>query len=139
VAYLKQKGYELHERRTRTPIYLVGSVSVWLCFLVLTVLKAPLVLIAGLAAISVWLPLQLIVNSYVTKVSSHAAVVAGCALGLLLLGKLDNLWLLSLVSLIVFTTVWARVVTKNHTILQVVVGLLTGSIPILIVFPMMLR
>jgi len=138
VAYLKRQGKEVYERRTRDPLYLMAWFSVLACLLVLVVLSAPRVLLACIAALAVWLPLQLVINSFVTKVSTHAAVVAGCTMGLVLLGKLDNLWLVLLVLVSIFATAWARVVTKNHTVPQVVMGLLTGSLPVLIVFPLML-
>jgi hypothetical protein len=56
---------------------------------------------------------------------------------LLLLGKLNTPLLQLLMLAIVIITVWARVVTHNHTRLQVGLGLLVGALPPLLVFSVM--
>jgi membrane-associated phospholipid phosphatase len=104
----------------------------------LVVLDAPLKLVACIAALLVWLPLQLIINTHVTKVSTHTAVVTGCMMGLLLLGELNSLLLAAGAVAVVVLTLWARVVTRHHTWQQVAMGILTGAIPVLIVFPLLL-
>jgi hypothetical protein len=86
--YLKRRGRFVYQRSTRTPLYLIGWASVLVCLGVLKLLNAPVILIACLAALSVWVPLQLLINTFVTKISAHAAVAAGCYIGLLLLGRL---------------------------------------------------
>ena len=67
-----------------------------------------------------------------------AAVVAGCGMGLLFLGRLDNIFLLAFTLVIVIVTVWSRVVTKNHTVTQVLMGLLVGGGSVVLVFPLLL-
>ena len=96
-------------------------------------------LIASLTALAVWLPFQLVINTFVTKVSAHTAVMAGCYSGLLFLGRLDSWELRIGVLLLVLAVVWARVVTKNHTATQVIMGLVVGVLPVLVVFPLMLN
>lgn len=108
------------------------------CLGALIALQAPRILIAGLTVLIIWLPAQILVNRYVTKVSAHAAVLAGCMTGLLLIGKLNHPIVLALVLLVTIITMWSRVVTKNHTAAQVVMGFLLGALPVLIVFPLML-
>ena len=81
----------------------------------------------------------MVINTYVTKVSTHVAVAAGCATGLLLLGKLDSLLLQLAALTIVGLIIWARVTTRNHTVAQVLLGLLVGTGSVLGVFPLLLR
>ncbi len=139
VVLMQRRGRHVYERRTRGPLYLTGWLSVLLCLVVLILLEAPRVLIACLIALVVWIPLQLTINTYVTKVSSHAAVLAGCAMGLLLLGKLDSIGLQLAVLAIVLATSWSRIATRNHTLSQVVLGLVVGCLPVLVIFPLFLR
>lgn len=138
-AILKRQERYLYQRKTRTPIYLTFWVSLLICLVILATLSAPVRLVACIVALVLWLPLQLVINTYITKVSTHSAVVAGCMTGLLLLGRLNHPLLLLLALAAVILTLWARVVTRNHTPQQVVMGLLTGIIPVLLVFPLMLR
>lgn len=136
--YLERRKKYLYQRKSRGPIYVTFWISLMGCLIVIQGLNAPRTLIAAILALALWVPIQMAINSYITKVSTHAAVIAGCATGLLLVGKLDNPIALLGVSAAVIATLWARVVTKNHTIPQVVMGLLVGVLPILIVFSLVL-
>ncbi|MDX2137273.1 MAG: hypothetical protein SF123_04200 [Chloroflexota bacterium] len=136
---LKHRQRHLYQRASRAPMYLVFWGSLLICLGVLIALNAPHILITCVVALMLWLPLQLAINTYVTKVSTHAAVVVACVMGLGLLGKLTHPWLLLAALLAVGLTLWARVATRNHTLTQVIVGSLTGAISVLIVFPLMLR
>ncbi|HEX2907067.1 MAG TPA: hypothetical protein VHO69_09425, partial [Phototrophicaceae bacterium] len=137
-AYLRRQQRFVYQRRTRNPLYVTGWLSCLLCLLILTGLNAPRVLMACLLALVVWIPAQWVINRYVTKISTHAAVAAGCASGLLLLGELPTLLAQLVVLALVIITIWARVVTKNHTPTQVILGLLVGSLPVFLVFPLLL-
>lgn len=138
-ALLQRRARYLYQRRTRTPVYLAFWVSLLVCLLLLVILEAPLTLTACIVALLIWLPLQLVINTWVTKVSTHAAVIVGCLTGLLLLGKLDHVLLLIGAVAAVALTLWARMVTRHHTWQQVALGSLTGALPVLIVFPILLR
>lgn len=135
---LQRRGRMTYQRRTRGTLYLVGWVCVMVCLLILKALEAPLVLIASVVTLAVWVPMQWTVNTWVTKISGHAAVAVGCFSALALLGKLALPVLFALL-VITLLTLWARVVTHNHTISQVALGVLVGLLPVLIVFPMMLQ
>ncbi|MFN8448020.1 MAG: hypothetical protein U0521_05390 [Anaerolineae bacterium] len=137
-AFFQNQGHALYKRKIRGPLYLVGWVSVLACLFVVLQFDAPRVLVACVATLAVWLPVQWMVNHWITKVSAHAAVATGCLVALVLLGKVANpvLGLILLVAVII--TLWARVVTKNHTIPQVLLGVLIGALPVLIVFPLAL-
>lgn len=134
---LRYKKY-VYQREIRGPLYLIGFLSGLACLVALIVLQAPHILIAGLTVLIVWLPAQMLINHSVTKISAHAGVIAGCLTGLFLIGKLNHPVLLTLVVLVAVVTMWSRVVTKNHTVAQVVMGFLVGALPVLIVFPLML-
>jgi len=66
------------------------------------------------------------------------AVVSGCSVALYMLGKLNHPILAMGMLIIVFLTAWARIQTKNHTLLQVILGLLTGGGVVVIIFSMLL-
>lgn len=136
---LQRKGRFVYQRQTRLPMYSVGWVSVLVCLMFLIGLSAPRVLIACLLALLVWIPFQLFINQTLTKISIHVAVISGCLTGLLVLNKLESPILKLLAIIIVVLTAWARIKTKNHTRLQVVLGAVVGCLPVLIVFPLVLR
>ncbi len=137
-AFLQFQGHQLYRRQTRGPLYLVGWLSVSVCLVVVFLFDAPRTLVACVAALVVWLPLQWAVNHWVTKVSAHGAVATGCFVALILLGKIGNVFIGLLLLLCVIITLWARVVTRNHTITQVLLGVAVGAIPVLVVFPWLL-
>jgi len=139
VTYIRRKGGELYRRRTRGPIYIFGWLCVLLCLAVISLLGAPPVLIASVGALAVWVPLQWAINTWVTKISGHAAVAAGCLATLLLAGKVSSPLSLVILLILVAITIWARVITRNHTMSQVVLGVIVGSLPVLLVFPFMLH
>jgi len=138
VTYIRRKGGELYRRRTRGPIYIFGWLCVLLCLVVISLLGAPPVLIASVAALAVWVPLQWAINTWVTKISGHAAVAAGCFTTLVILDKLE-LGLIAIAFLLVLAAIWARLVTKNHSAVQIILGVLVGTLPVLVIFPLMLR
>ena len=136
---LQRQGRYVYQRGTRRPLYVVGWLSVLGCLILLIALGAPRVLIACVLALLLWVPVQLFINQTVTKISIHTAVVSGCLTGLLVLGKLDMPLLKILAASILILTAWARMETKNHTLLQVTLGALVGCLPVLIVFPLVLH
>jgi hypothetical protein len=93
----------VYEREIRGPLYMIGLLSGLACLAALIILQAPRILIAGLTVLIVWLPAQMLVNRYVTKISAHAGVLAGCLTGLLLIGKLNHPILLALVVTVTIT------------------------------------
>jgi hypothetical protein len=128
----------LYQRSTRGPLYFIGFLSVLTCLVLLVVFNAPRILVSSLITLLIWVPTQMLINRYVTKISAHAGVVAGCATSLLLAGKLNHPLLVAFLVLIVLVTMWARVETKNHTVPQVLLGFLVGALAVLLVFPLVL-
>lgn len=137
IAFQRRRERYTYQRNSRSPFYMVAWLSVLLCLLLGWGWNAPRVLMSCLAALALWLPIQLLINHYFTKISTHTAVVAGCFTALLLLGKLNDPLLFGVSLGISLLTIWARVVTKNHTLLQVGLGFLVGAGTVLLVFPIM--
>lgn len=128
----------VYERGSRTPLYIVGWIGVVICWFVSRGLGAPDTFTAGVASIAVWAPIQFVINTFFTKASVHAALVAMSVTGLLLLGYL-NTWPALLAALIVIVAAsWARMVTRNHTLTQILLGLFTGVLAVVIVFSLSL-
>lgn len=138
IAYLRQRNRHTYERGTRKPIYIIAWVSVIVCFFIVLFFDGPREMAICMATLAVWLPLQLMVNHYITKISAHAAVASGCYMALILFNQLNSaLIIIGLVTIL--SIAWARLTTKNHTVLQVALGILVGAGSVLIVFPIMLR
>ena len=128
----------IYKRYTRGPLYLVAWISVLSCLIVILRLNAPSILVASVATLSVWVPLQWAVNTWVTKISAHAAVAAGCLTTLIVLDKAGTPLIEILLLALMILTIWSRVVTRHHTVIQVVLGIAVGTLPVLVVFPLVL-
>ena len=139
IALLQRQQRYVYQRQTRQPVYLVAWLSVVTCFVIILWLDGPEVLRVCIAALIVWLPLQLFINRHYTKISTHVAVAAGCGSGLWLLGKLDHPLLQFAVLMIIGLTMWARITTRNHTPAQVLLGLIVATGTVLVVFSFLLR
>ena len=136
--WLKRRNRFAYQRHARAPIYGVFILSVLVCLGVLVALDAPRILIACLVALLIWTPGQLLMNTFITKISIHTAVLAGCLSAVWVSGKLDHPSLLLGATTALGLTVWARIVTKHHTLPQVMLGVLVGMLPVLLVFPVLL-
>ena len=98
-------------------------------------LEGPKEMAVCMAALAIWLPLQLIINHTITKISAHTAVASGCFTALFLFDKLNPLAIIIGIFIILLIA-WARLQTKNHTMLQVVLGILVAGGSALIAFPL---
>jgi membrane-associated phospholipid phosphatase len=139
VLYLRTRGRHTYQRKTRTPLYITAWCSVVTAAVLTAAMGAPRVLTACLLTLALWLPIQLLFNTYVTKISTHAGVAAGCMTGLFALGKLPTLPLQLIALGIVVIVALARVSDRNHTLQQVTLGILVGAGSVLLVFPLVLR
>jgi hypothetical protein len=138
IAFLKRKERHSYQRSSRAPIYLTAWLSVVLALALLWFLKAPQILFICLTTLALWLPVQLGINHFFTKISTHLAVISGCVMALLLVGDLSGVVEISLGIIVIVLTAWARWVTKNHSIIQVSLGILVGSGMVLLIFPLFL-
>jgi len=137
IRYQRRQERYTYQRQSRSPLYAVGWVSVAVALALTILFDAPHVLRACLASLLVWAPLQAWINARYTKVSTHVAVVTGCVTGVLFLGHLDTPLLLIAAPGVIALTAWARIITRNHTPLQVILGVFTGAIPVLVTFPVL--
>lgn len=126
------------QRLTRTHLYVAVIISVLLCMVMIMVMNGPSRLLACYTALLIWLPVQFGINTYYTKISVHAAVTAGCGTGLLMFGVLDTWIMQALMLIIILATGWARHQTRNHTLLQIVLGWLVSSVAVVIAFTLVL-
>ncbi len=134
----KRRERYTYQRVARTPLYVSFVLSVLVCLFLIQVLDGPSRLVACFLALLIWLPVQLLINTFYTKISVHAAVTAACSTGLLWFGELDSWLLRGLVLLAVLLTGWARHRTKNHTLQQIGLGWLVGAGAVLVAFPLVL-
>lgn len=137
VLWLQSHGLSVYQRESRPLLYRVGVVSVILCVAFMVTIDAPWVVVAGGLAVMLWGVIQSFINNYITKVSVHAGLIGISFTALLYLGHLENLILLSVALIIVFSVMWARVKTRNHTISQVLIGFLNGAFCAWVVFSLL--
>lgn len=138
VFYMRRRGKHTYQRSSRTPIYVLGLITLLLCLALLVVFDGPRVLLICIVALLIWIPIQLAINNLFTKISTHMAVVSGCAMALFIMGKLNHPLLLVSILLVTILTGWARIQTKNHTKLQVILGCLVGGGVVAVVFSKLL-
>jgi len=131
----RSKRY-VFQREARTPLFVVGWIAVWVCLLLTTLLDAPDIIRIGTLVIILWTPMQFLINTYVTKASIHASLVAIAFTGLWTLGQLSHPLIFAGSVLIVVAVGWARKTTRNHTTNQVILGNLTGTLATLLAFLM---
>jgi hypothetical protein len=137
ILYFKRQQRYVYQRKTRGALYLLGWSGALVGLLVTFIFDGPQVLVACLATLLVWVPMQMTFNSYLTKVSIHVAVAVGCATALFALGTLDTVGLKIMALVVILVVTWSRIVTRNHTIMQVVLGVILGVVPVLLVFTQM--
>ena len=130
----KRSGRYVFQREARTPLYIVGWLTVIASFTIMTAFNAPTVIRTGLFVVILWTPMQFLINTFVTKASVHASLVAIAFSGLWSLGYLDHPVLFAISVVIVGSVAWARKVSRNHTVNQLILGLLTGTLATLLAF-----
>lgn len=133
IAYLRRQDRYTYQRFSRKPIYVVAWVVVLASLALIQLLDGPAILGICMATLLVWLPLQLAINQWVTKISIHMGVASGCLTALWMVGALTPVFILLCVGCLVLLG-WARIQTKNHTLGQVVLGCLVGGGSVLVVF-----
>jgi hypothetical protein len=130
----KRSNRYVFQREARTPLFIVGWLAVWVCLWLTVILDAPDVIRVGALVIIIWTPMQFLINTFVTKASIHASLVAIAFTGLWRLGILWHPFVFLGSVLIVISVGWARKTTRNHTTNQVILGNLTGTLATLLAF-----
>jgi len=133
-AYLQRQDKYTYQRLSRKPIYLVAWIDVAICLGLILIFNGPTILGICMATLLAWLPLQLGINQFFTKISIHMGVASGCFSALWVVGKQTPMLTLICITLL-FLLGWARIQTKNHTIGQVILGCVVGIGSVLLVFP----
>lgn len=123
----RQQGKHIYHREHRHVLYITFWVSMLLCSGLAMFFDTPSRLIFSLICLLIWTPMQFLVNFYFTKISGHTTVVAGIMTALWVMGEFDHLALKFLAIVIVLLTGWVRIVTGNHTLEQVILGVLVSS------------
>lgn len=134
----RRQGRYVYQRASRTPLYITFGASLLACIGLIVWQEGPRYLLACFVALWVWLPLQLAINHYYTKISVHAAVIMACSWGVVWLGHVPSgparLGLL----LVVLATGWARYTTRNHSLLQILLGYVVGLGSVTLAFVLVL-
>ena len=131
---LKQRGRFTYERGIRGEVYFTFAAVMVISISLAIVFDAPRRLLASLLSLLIWIPIQTFINSAYTKISTHTAVVSGIMAAFWIMGELDHI-LLKIGAVIAVASVgWARVVTKNHTLIQVILGIIVSVSAVLIAF-----
>jgi hypothetical protein len=137
LARLRRQGRETYQRDARHQIYLSFWVSMVLCTALGVALNAPHRLIFSQLCLVVWVPIQSLVNARYTKISIHVAVVTGIAAALVAMGDLNTLPLIGAAVVVIAAVAWARLVTGNHTRLQIALGILVSVVSVVIAYGLM--
>lgn len=119
-------------REHRPAVIVAAAVSVLIGLAVMLVFDAPRDLVALVVAMLAGLALTLAVTLWWGKVSLHTAVASGTAMTLVLI---FGPWL-HLAWLVVGLVAWSRVVLKEHTVIQTIVGFVLGALAAGVVFPL---
>jgi hypothetical protein len=109
-------------REQRPVMMIIGLASVSIGLLVMAWLDAPRELFALVAAMVAGVGVALAI-SYFWKISIHAACAAGTvAILVIVFGAAMLLW-----APVIVASCWARVIRRDHTVLQVVAGVVVGA------------
>ncbi|MFC1904698.1 phosphatase PAP2 family protein [Chloroflexota bacterium] len=116
-------------RRQRTKVYLVASVCALLGFIILSLFKAPLTLVAAFAAGLSAIVIFMVINMR-WKISVHSAFIAASITTLVIIyGRIAG------ASAVLIPLIgWSRIELKHHSLAQVVTGALLAILIVIIVF-----
>jgi hypothetical protein len=120
---------DISKREQRPVLFSVGMALAISYFIFLFLFHAPLVLIVGTMAIILGLIILAIVNTF-TKASGHLAVFSAFLTFLVLVEG----WEFLIGFLLLPVLAWARIKTKNHTVLQTILGTLVGTLTTLAIY-----
>jgi len=118
---LRRREYsdaDVSVREQRYGFYLFGAGCLVFCYAALRWLKAPAVLMAGFHAALLATAAAILANRFWTKVSIHAGVMAGVTAAV----AHYSLPLALLPGVGTLLVTWARLVLKQHTLLQALAG-----------------
>jgi membrane-associated phospholipid phosphatase len=129
---LKRQGKHTYQREARHQIYVAFWGSMVVCVGLGVALDAPHRLVFSLLCLCLWVPSQYVINARYTKISVHVAVITGIAFALIVMGDLNTVLLVSGALVAVLATAWARMVTGNHSLMQVALGMAVSVLSVLL-------
>ncbi|MGA2967607.1 MAG: hypothetical protein ABSD69_00325 [Candidatus Levyibacteriota bacterium] len=121
--------FDISRREQRPLLFSIGMVLTLIYFAALFLFHAPGILIIGTIAIILGLIVLGVVNMF-TKASAHMAVLSALLTSLLIAEGWKALFGILLLPLLA----WARIKTRNHTLLQTALGTLLGVATILALY-----
>jgi hypothetical protein len=120
---------DVSRREQRPLLFLIGMVLTLIYFAALFLFHAPQILVIGTIAIISGIIVLGVVNMF-TKASAHLAVLSAILTFLLIAEG----WKILFGFLLLPLLAWARIKTRNHTLLQTILGTLLGAITILVLY-----
>ncbi len=131
--YLKYQGWSHHhlgQRERRMIPYVISILCYFFCFYLMNILHVPHFVSSVLVAALLIQIICAIINVW-WKVSTHTAAIGGVAGALIAYAHLfffNPVWWLCLVLIVAGVVGSARMILRQHTLLQVIVGFFTGFI-----------
>lgn len=120
---------DISKREQRPVLFAVGMALTISYFVFLFLFHAPPTLIIGAIAIILGIIVLGIVNLF-TKASGHLAVFSALLTFLVLIEG----WEFLLLAIFWPVLVWARIKTKNHTLMQTILGTMVGSLTTIAIY-----
>jgi membrane-associated phospholipid phosphatase len=121
--------FDISKREQRPLLFSLAMVLTFIYLVTLFLLHAPQDLLIGTTAIILGLVVIGAVNIF-TKVSGHLTVLSAFVTFLILAEGWRALITLLLIPLLI----WARIQTKNHTLIQTILGTILGSATIITIY-----
>jgi hypothetical protein len=121
--------FNISKREQRPLLFAIGMVLTIIYLITLFLFHAPQILLIGTTTIILGLVLIGAVNIF-TKVSGHLTVLSAFVTFLIIAEGWRALIMLLLIPLLI----WARIKTKNHTLMQTILGTILGSVTIITIY-----
>lgn len=130
VRHGRYSDWSISIREQRHTIYVLAGICFVILVLVFIWAGAPAVALACLYAALPTVVIAAAINRLMTKISLHAAAVAGCAAALYWVSPPSGM----LLALAGIGVSWARMYLKHHTLAQILLGWGTAAGSVFIVF-----
>lgn len=120
-----KKGFfsnlDVSKKKQRSPLFFFGIILGLIYLAVLYFFHGPIILSIGVTAIILGLSILELINKFI-KVSVHLATLSSLFTFLILIEG----WLFVFCFILIPVLMWSRIKTKNHTLLETLVGTLLG-------------
>jgi hypothetical protein len=116
-------------RKQRTKIYIASGVSTVAGYFILSLLKAPQLLVAGFIAVISVAAIFMLINLW-WKISVHTGCIAASSVVLMMTYG----WTAAAVIPLVPLTAWSRIELEHHSVAQAIMGAVLASLIVAVVF-----